>query len=109
LMRSNACYWRPTPGFWDWPHSLAFCMYCEFGAFWIEVPLVLTCRRFEMLAFKSDVSHWRQKKEMVGVSVRYVSPVLECCCDWFHFFLQHGMLQRFLHILFSTAQRLARS
>jgi hypothetical protein len=28
---------------------------------------------FEMLAFKSDVSHWRQKKEMVGVSVRTVS------------------------------------
>jgi Cleft lip and palate transmembrane protein 1 (CLPTM1) len=26
--------------------------------------------RFEMLAFKSDVSHWREKKEMVGVSVR---------------------------------------
>lgn len=26
--------------------------------------------RFEMLAFKSDVSHWRQKKEMTGVSVR---------------------------------------
>ena len=26
---------------------------------------------FEMLAFKSDVSHWREKKEMVGVSVRY--------------------------------------
>ncbi|KAF8076720.1 cleft lip and palate associated transmembrane protein [Lyophyllum atratum] len=24
---------------------------------------------FEMLAFKSDVSHWRQKKEMVGVSI----------------------------------------
>jgi len=29
-------------------------------------------RSFEMLAFKNDVSHWRQKKEMVGVSVRYV-------------------------------------
>lgn len=28
--------------------------------------------RFEMLAFKSDVSHWKNKKEMVGVSVRYV-------------------------------------
>ncbi|KAJ4479138.1 cleft lip and palate associated transmembrane protein [Lentinula aciculospora] len=28
---------------------------------------------FEMLAFKSDVSHWRQKKEMVGVSVRSVA------------------------------------
>jgi len=26
--------------------------------------------RFEMLAFKNDVSHWRQKKEMTGVSVR---------------------------------------
>ncbi|TEB30111.1 cleft lip and palate transmembrane 1 [Coprinellus micaceus] len=24
---------------------------------------------FEMLAFKSDVSHWREKKEMVGVSI----------------------------------------
>ncbi|SJL13942.1 uncharacterized protein ARMOST_17393 [Armillaria ostoyae] len=33
----------------------------------VSVPHVL----FEMLAFKSDVSHWRQKKEMVGVSVRY--------------------------------------
>ncbi|EAU84419.2 cleft lip and palate associated transmembrane protein [Coprinopsis cinerea okayama7 len=27
---------------------------------------------FEMLAFKSDVTHWRQKKEMVGVSVRTI-------------------------------------
>jgi len=27
---------------------------------------------FEMLAFKSDVSHWRQKKELVGVSVRTI-------------------------------------
>ncbi|XP_006456744.1 hypothetical protein AGABI2DRAFT_154242 [Agaricus bisporus var. bisporus H97] len=27
---------------------------------------------FEMLAFKSDVSHWREKKEMTGVSIRYI-------------------------------------
>ncbi|KIY72108.1 cleft lip and palate associated transmembrane protein [Cylindrobasidium torrendii FP15055 ss-10] len=27
---------------------------------------------FEMLAFKNDVSHWREKKEMVGVSVRTI-------------------------------------
>ncbi|KAL5508262.1 hypothetical protein ACEPAH_5881 [Sanghuangporus vaninii] len=27
---------------------------------------------FEMLAFKSDVSHWRKKNELVGVSVRYI-------------------------------------
>ncbi|KAH8829817.1 cleft lip and palate transmembrane protein 1-domain-containing protein [Flagelloscypha sp. PMI_526] len=27
---------------------------------------------FEMLAFKNDVSHWRHKKEMVGVSVRTI-------------------------------------
>ncbi len=26
--------------------------------------------RFEMLAFTSDVSHWRKKQELVGVSVR---------------------------------------
>lgn len=25
-----------------------------------------------MLAFKNDVSHWREKKEMVGVSVRTI-------------------------------------
>ncbi|KAG6373763.1 cleft lip and palate associated transmembrane protein [Boletus reticuloceps] len=31
---------------------------------------------FEMLAFKSDVSHWRQRKELVGVSVRTVRPSL---------------------------------
>jgi hypothetical protein len=31
--------------------------------------------RFEMLAFKSDVSHWRKKDELTGVSVRYVSDV----------------------------------
>ncbi|KAF8969373.1 cleft lip and palate associated transmembrane protein [Flammula alnicola] len=31
---------------------------------------------FEMLAFKSDVSHWRQKKEMVGVSVRTVTQIV---------------------------------
>ncbi|PPQ68302.1 hypothetical protein CVT25_001390 [Psilocybe cyanescens] len=30
---------------------------------------------FEMLAFKSDVSHWRTKKEMVGVSVRMAQIV----------------------------------
>ncbi|KAH9482353.1 Cleft lip and palate transmembrane protein 1 [Psilocybe cubensis] len=30
---------------------------------------------FEMLAFKSDVTHWRAKKEMVGVSVRLVQIV----------------------------------
>ncbi|EJD01145.1 cleft lip and palate transmembrane 1 [Fomitiporia mediterranea MF3/22] len=27
---------------------------------------------FEMLAFKSDVSHWRKRKELVGVSVRTI-------------------------------------
>ena len=26
-----------------------------------------------MLAFKNDVSHWKQKREMVGVSVRTVN------------------------------------
>jgi hypothetical protein len=26
-----------------------------------------------MLAFKSDVSHWRKKDELVGVSLRYVA------------------------------------
>ncbi|KAG2138070.1 cleft lip and palate associated transmembrane protein [Suillus bovinus] len=30
---------------------------------------------FEMLAFKSDVSHWRQRKELVGVSVRIITNV----------------------------------
>lgn len=30
-----------------------------------------------MLAFKSDVSHWRQKKEMVGVSVRLVVTLFD--------------------------------
>ena len=25
-----------------------------------------------MLAFKSDVSHWRKKDELTGVSIRYV-------------------------------------
>lgn len=27
---------------------------------------------FEFLAFSSDVSHWRKKKELVGVSVRTI-------------------------------------
>ncbi|KAI0254718.1 cleft lip and palate associated transmembrane protein [Lactifluus subvellereus] len=27
---------------------------------------------FEMLAFKSDVSHWRKKDELTGVSIRYI-------------------------------------
>lgn len=31
-----------------------------------------TMNRFEFLAFSSDVSHWRQKRELVGVSVRCV-------------------------------------
>ncbi|KAG1873595.1 cleft lip and palate associated transmembrane protein [Suillus subalutaceus] len=30
---------------------------------------------FEMLAFKSDVSHWRQRKELVGISVRIITNV----------------------------------
>lgn len=30
---------------------------------------------FEILAFKNDVSHWRQKKEMVGISVRLVNSL----------------------------------
>jgi hypothetical protein len=34
----------------------------------------LTQCSFEMLAFTSDVSHWRNKKELVGVSVRTVRP-----------------------------------
>ncbi len=33
-----------------------------------------------MLAFKSDVSHWRKKSELTGVSVRYVFS------DMFFFF-----------------------
>ena len=28
-----------------------------------------------MLAFKNDVSHWKQKREMVGVSLRTVSSL----------------------------------
>jgi len=32
-----------------------------------------------MLAFKSDVSHWRQKNEMVGVSLRTVSSPSVFC------------------------------
>lgn len=30
----------------------------------------VTLPRFEFLAFSSDVSHWRKKQELVGVSVR---------------------------------------
>lgn len=33
-------------------------------------------RRFEMLAFTNDVAHWRTKKELVGVSLRYVEAAL---------------------------------
>lgn len=36
--------------------------------------------RFEMLAFKSDVSHWRSQKELVGVSVRYVIVYFGLTC-----------------------------
>lgn len=32
--------------------------------------------RFEMLAFKSDVSHWRKRDELVGVSLRCVGIAL---------------------------------
>jgi Cleft lip and palate transmembrane protein 1 (CLPTM1) len=38
--------------------------------------------RFEMLAFKSDVSHWRKKDELTGVSIRYVSPPAETILDF---------------------------
>jgi len=31
-----------------------------------------------MLAFKSDVSHWRKKDELTGVSVRYVFSAESC-------------------------------
>ena len=37
---------------------------------WVVRSLIM-CNRFEFLAFSSDVSHWRQKQELVGVSVRY--------------------------------------
>ena len=37
---------------------------------WVVRSLIV-CNRFEFLAFSSDVSHWRQKQELVGVSVRY--------------------------------------
>lgn len=45
-----------------------------------------------MLAFKSDVSHWRQKKEMVGVSVRYVLSVLRFSFPVLISHTQNGML-----------------
>ena len=37
---------------------------------WVVRSLIMW-NRFEFLAFSSDVSHWRQKQELVGVSVRY--------------------------------------
>lgn len=37
-----------------------------------------TCYRFEMLAFSSDIAHWRKRDELVGVSVRCVGSSL---CD----------------------------
>jgi hypothetical protein len=40
-----------------------------FKAVLVDIPWFVI-NRFEMLAFKSDVSHWRQKRELVGVSVR---------------------------------------
>ncbi len=46
-------------------HVVYVLFFCLAVAFRINQVL-----RFEMLAFKNDVSHWRQKKEMVGVSVR---------------------------------------
>ena len=45
------------------------------GVSWpgLRAPVIFTPSfRFEMLAFKSDVSHWRKKDELTGVSVRYV-------------------------------------
>lgn len=45
-------------------------MSCEFDSY-ILLVVKLTFDSFEMLAFKSDVSHWREKKELTGVSVRY--------------------------------------
>ncbi|KIL70400.1 hypothetical protein M378DRAFT_67737 [Amanita muscaria Koide BX008] len=31
---------------------------------------------FEVLAFKNDVSHWRQKKELTGISLRYGTSLI---------------------------------
>lgn len=49
---------------------------------------------FEMLAFTSDISHWRNKKQLVGVSVRTIltncfvqliirAPPLSFCLSFF--------------------------
>jgi hypothetical protein len=48
------------------------CMWCKWLLFNSNGygPAKNITGRFEMLAFKSDVSHWRAQKELVGVSVR---------------------------------------
>ena len=52
-------------------------------------------RRFEFLAFSSDVSHWRQKQELVGVSVR-------CVLDLFSVRLEADQtLYRTVRLIFS--------
>ena len=55
-----------------------------------------SCSRFEMLAFKSDVSHWRSQKELVGVSVRYVRVHFSLpCIDRQTFCAQNSMSSAF--------------
>lgn len=74
-MKWRECLWKLTRGFWEWPHWLVCYIWCEwtFASFAFGQYGANVVRRFEMLAFKSDVSHWRAQKELVGVSVRWVA------------------------------------
>jgi hypothetical protein len=60
----------------NWNSQSAACAVSISTAFYYSVLSFYPCApRFEILAFKSDVSHWKNKKEMVGVSVRCVNPL----------------------------------
>jgi Cleft lip and palate transmembrane protein 1 (CLPTM1) len=53
--------------------SILHMMFVVFARFLSTFIVLIRRNSFEMLAFKNDVSHWKNKKELVGVSVRTVS------------------------------------
>jgi len=53
--------------------SILHMMFVVFAIFISSFIVLIHRNSFEILAFKNDVSHWKNKKELVGVSVRTVS------------------------------------
>ena len=72
LMKSRECWSKPILISWvSLPSSPSYTP-CKYLLKIDTLPNAYL-QSFEMLAFKNDVSHWRKKDELTGVSVRYVN------------------------------------